>query len=573
MRRFPPRRQGIVLFVVTVVIAALTLGGLSLLALMRVEREATRQRLRDIELVNTARSAAVMTQALAGMTQDERARFGGTYDNPALFRNRTILPFADGGESAFTVLSPRLESTRGGVRYGLVNESTRLNLGTLLDWDQEKPGTAKGILMKLPGMTSIMADSLLDWLDPDEETRPDGAELSYYAAHRMTYSPRNAVPVSLDEILLVRGITRYQLYGLDTTYSYSGGETDRGKESDPAESAPIGSLRTTVANARGMRGGVVDVSDAAIETEVTIPWSRLLTVFSAEKDIDPDGRAKIDLNERDLSFLYDELDAALGPRLAAFVILCRQYGFTSDVAGPTVEAGENDVDLTVPPRFTFQTPLDVVGVSVRAHDRVFTSPISAHRESVTELFRFLDYASVGASAVISGRINVNEAPRAVLELVPGLDAQAVTRILDSRPPPGQPIPKRQRHAAWLFADGIVDLEQMKRLWGKLTTGGDVFRAQIVSFSETGGGYRRAEIVVDAAVIPPRQVFHKDLTMLGRGFSIDVLTRGTATGPSTATSRLDALVREQTTPDTPFGDLESLSPPAAPFNAVEEMLGP
>ena len=578
-RRSPARRRGIILFVVTVIIAALTLGGMSLLALMRVELEATRQRLTDLELANAVRSASALTLKLSGLSAEERARLGGVYDNPALFCNRLILPPEDGGEgTAFTILSPRLEAERGGVRYGLVNESARLNLTALLDWDRESPGTAKTVLMKLPGMTPIMADSLLDWLDPDESVRPDGAEAGYYASHRLTYSPRNSTPVSLDEILLVRGITRYQIYGTDTAYNYSGGARDRSVSGDDgAVSAPIGTLRTTGANARGMTGGVAGISDAdSLDTRVTIPWSRLLTVFSAERDVDPDGRAKIDLNEKDLRFLYDELDAALGERIAAFVILCRQYGIAPDGAPGTPagkEAGEPDLDFGRPAVFSFVSPIDLVGARVSVGGRVYSSPIPPRRESVTDLFRFLDYASVGSSAVITGRVNVNEAPRAVLELVPGLDPETVTRILNARPQPGRPVPKQFRHAAWLFAEGVVDLQQMKRLWGKLTTGGDVFRAQVVSFSSLSGACRRAEIVVDAAVIPPRQVFYKDLTMLGRGFSDDVLRLGiTSAQRKTATSQIDALLREQTTPDTPFGDLEALPPSDSPFDAVESLTG-
>ena len=578
-RRYPARRRGIILFVVTVIIAALTLGGMSLLALMRVELEATRQRLTDLELANAARSGAALTLKLSGLTADERARFGGVYDNPALFCNRIILPPEQGGEgTAFTILSPRLESERGGVRYGLVNESARLNLAALLDWDRESPGTAKSVLMKLPGMTSIMADSLLDWIDPDESVRPDGAEAAYYAGRRLTYSPRNSIPVSLDEILLVRGITRYQIYGTDTAYNYGGGARDRSTAAGAdAVSAPIGTLRTTGAHARGMTGGVAGAGDAdSPDTRVTIPWSRLLTVFSAERDVDPAGRAKIDLNEKDLRFLYEELDAAFGERLAAFVILCRQYGIAPEGTGGTPAekaAGESDLDFDRPALFSFATPLDVVGARVAAGGRVHTSPIPPRRESVTDLFRFLDYASVGSSAVITGRVNVNEAPRAVLELVPGLDSETVTRILNARPQPGRPVPKQFRHAAWLFAEGVVDLAQMKRLWGKLTTGGDVFRAQVVSFSSLSGACRRAEIVVDAAVIPPRQVFYKDLTMLGRGFSDDVLRLGiTSEQRKTATSQIDALLREQTTPDSPFGGLEMLPPSDTPFDAVESMTG-
>lgn len=574
-RRRYPNRRGIVLFVVTVIIAALTLGGMSLLTMMRVELETTRHRLRELELVNTSRSAAALLTVISEMRSEQRDRLGGIYDNPNLFCNRVVLTAAEGGDdSAFTIVSPRLEEGVSGIRYGLVNESTRLNLGALLEWDKESPGTAKATLMKLPGMTSVMADSLLDWIDSDEETRPDGAEAPWYAARRLTYSPRNALPVSLDEFLLTRGITRYQLYGLDTVNNYSDGSGDQSLNADQdGGSRFIGSLQTPSANVAGMRGGVIGVPETdPVKTEVTIPWARLLTVFSAERDVDPEGRAKIDLNEKDLSFLYDELAAAVGEPIAAFVILARQYGLTDSAGNAT--AGRSDLDLTLPGTFTFKTPLDIVGASVRvpSSHKVFLSPLAASRESVTQLFQYLDYASIGSSAVLTGRINVNEAPRAVLELVPGLDSEMVTRILNSRPAPGIPVSKLRRHTAWLFADGIADLGQMKALWEKLTTGGDVFRAQIVAFSEKSGTVRRAEIAIDAAVTPARQVFYKDLTMSGRGFSDAVLTNRNAVKTPFPTAQVDSLLNSQSSPDTPFGPMENIPLSDTPFDSVERMTG-
>lgn len=50
----------------------------------------------------------------------------------------------------------------------------------------------------------IATDSLLDWTDDDEDVRPNGAEVDYYA--RLGIRPRNGRLKSLTELALVRGI-------------------------------------------------------------------------------------------------------------------------------------------------------------------------------------------------------------------------------------------------------------------------------------------------------------------------------------------------------------------------------
>ncbi len=52
----------------------------------------------------------------------------------------------------------------------------------------------------------IARDSLLDWTDDDDETRPDGAEVDYYRPKG--YRPRNGPLNSIDELALIRGFSR-----------------------------------------------------------------------------------------------------------------------------------------------------------------------------------------------------------------------------------------------------------------------------------------------------------------------------------------------------------------------------
>ncbi|MBQ9799218.1 MAG: hypothetical protein IJO40_04675, partial [Thermoguttaceae bacterium] len=262
-----------------------------------------------------------------------------------------------------------------------------------------------------------------------------------------------------------------------------------------------------------------------------------LTVFSAEKDVDPTGEARVDLNVADLEFLYQELTPRVGEELAKFVVWARQFGPTSgvdakDAEGNPVPKGRletTEVDFSVPASFTLATPLDVVGTSVLVGGTAIESPLAANRSNsnAEKIFQLLDFASTSPSTTIVGRVNVNAAPRPVLAAVPGLATADVQRILDDRPALDEAIPDDYRHATWLYTKGVVDWETMKAIYDKTTARGDVYRGQIVGFLDGVEVSARAEVVVDGTTEPPRQVFYKDLSMNGKGFSDAILLGGAA----------------------------------------------
>lgn len=545
-------RRGVMLLIVTLVLAALTLSGAALVTLMKTERQATNTRGRASLVKSVDRSAVTFLIAAVESSKAERAQFGGLYDNPKYFCAVPVLTTDEGGEdtSRFTVLSPKFEDARvTGVRYGLVDESTRLNLEAVLEWDRETPGTGREVLMKLPGMTANAADSILDWIDPDENARPNGAEAKYYSEKKLPYSPRNAVPVFLEELLLARGVTRSQLYGSDESFTY--GAEDANSEE---ERALGGSLSLESFG-----------SDRPRNDEAT-PWKELLTVFSAEKDVDPQGEARVDLNGTDLQFLYRELASRVGDDLAKFVVLYRQYGprvsnesssqnanassrrqnrsARTRTSGYVVRANaqtnaQADSELTrdslqnatldfgVQPTATLQTPLDLVGASVAVGNVEYASPISAEVTSANsdKIFQLLDYCSTSPSTTIVGRVNINAAPREVIAAIPGLSTADAQKIISSRPDLDKELPNDYRHAAWLYTKKIVDLPTMRKLYNKTCAQGDVYRGQVVGFLDGADDTARAEVVVDGSTVPPRQVFYKDLTTLGKGFNAAVLLGG------------------------------------------------
>jgi len=57
------------------------------------------------------------------------------------------------------------------------------------------------------GDPDSLTDALLDWLDPDDEPRPAGAETSYYLGLSPPYPAANAPLDSLDELARVKGFT------------------------------------------------------------------------------------------------------------------------------------------------------------------------------------------------------------------------------------------------------------------------------------------------------------------------------------------------------------------------------
>ena len=115
----------------------------------------------------------------------------------------------------FCIVAARENDTGANpVRFGLIDESSKLNLNTMMSYDLEDDEQQE-MLMALPNMTADVADAILDWLDEDEEPRQSGAENEYYGTLSPPYETRNGKLESLDELLRVRGVTHSLLFGED----------------------------------------------------------------------------------------------------------------------------------------------------------------------------------------------------------------------------------------------------------------------------------------------------------------------------------------------------------------------
>jgi len=116
----------------------------------------------------------------------------------------------------------RLKSLSGDVDLTLnvTDLSGRLQINALADPTKESY-RAVWLRFLLSGRFAIqdreeaesLLDALADWIDQDEEQRPDGAEDPYYKSLAEPYSCRNGGMAAPEELLLVKGVTPAIVYG------------------------------------------------------------------------------------------------------------------------------------------------------------------------------------------------------------------------------------------------------------------------------------------------------------------------------------------------------------------------
>jgi general secretion pathway protein K len=116
---------------------------------------------------------------------------------------------------------------KGFIQYSIQDENGKININTASREILVKALAANGL--SLGSDRDTIVDSILDWIDKDDEHRVNGAESEYYRGLSPSYSAKNGPVDSLEELLQVRGITPELFYG---------SEEYNPQESADAENAP-----------------------------------------------------------------------------------------------------------------------------------------------------------------------------------------------------------------------------------------------------------------------------------------------------------------------------------------------
>jgi DNA uptake protein ComE-like DNA-binding protein len=526
------------LIIVLVVVAVLALAAYAFHDVMLAENEVTQISGRQIQAYSLAASGVARVQAILMQDAQTQADSGGLYDNSAQFQAVAVLQEeGDTDVGRFTVVAPALDTdgNASGVRYGLEDESARVNLNALTTLEkavtaqtaavsgtlQTASGvaattsttpadgsgassltpSARDLLMNLPGMTVEIADAILDWLDEDSQPREYGAEAEYYNSLSPAYSPRNGQIETVEELLLVRGVTPQLLFGADVNRN---GILDAGEmsQSGGSSSADTQTLST------GLAGR--------------------LTLYSKETNVTAAGTERINLNGDDLQTLYDSLTAVVPQEWAVFIVAYRQNGaYSGSEAGQAYSSGE--LDLTQASKTKLTQVLDLIGKKVQVKFKnaqnatVLQSPFADDLVSMSSyMSTLMDQATIVPDKVIPGRININQAPRDILLGIPGMTEEIAEQIISQRTPDPGASDADYLHETWLLTKGLVTLDEMRTLMPFVCARGAVHRAQVIGYYDDGRAASRLEVVLDATQQPARILLWRDISHLGRGYALETL---------------------------------------------------
>lgn len=523
-------RRGTILFVVLIAVVMLSFGAYSFSELMLSEHLVSRHLIHQLEMRCQLESARETVAAAFD------SRFKNARDVQQDWRRllSDSHAAASSGPSAPSV-SVHVFSTRDEANAFLaaapshvedsapemLNESTRLNINALPTGKHQRK-LARTQLMALPAMTPSIADALLDWMDSDDDPSEFGAESSYYTTLVRPYRPRQDPFTSIDELLLVRGVTPELLYGSSASTGPASG------------------------------------------------WASLITLHSAESNLCRDGATpKINVNHPNLAELFDALRREFHQDAARFVVAWRLAGSVSgsedqrqinpqegNLVPAKVDPDENydlfeaekdsarrrikkqlgnddegydagasgvaekdrsqaevrqgGIVVSRTPAYAVRSLVDLIGTDVRIDvdrkDTVLHSPWSGDAKSLDASLRLLESRlTTTDEPVVAGRINVERASREVLLTIPGITPEQVETILKARSfaTRRESFPPEARGLAWLVTDNVMPLPDLRQMAPYITCGGDVWSGVSV-VTRPGSAVRVAsEFMIDASQYPSR----------------------------------------------------------------------
>jgi len=452
------------------------------------------------------------------------------------------------------------------IRFGITDAAACVNLNTATEEQ----------LLYLVGAVAggdeefnptEIVDAILDWRDQDALPRGGAADTEgeYYRALAEPYRVKNGDFDTVEELLLVKGVTPRILFGedLDRNGLLSPNEDD-GDESFPPDNGDgvlnrgvfpyltVFSAEDNVSNDNRQRiylfadenvvreelGKVFEDDPGVIDyiVEVTRTQTRGSGRggspendggdsqpsgeegdASADTDADPEGDKDATRQQRRDEDPKPEGDAAEDADAPA-------TGETEDeeespeaetdapeeeTDAPEEEEESDDVESGAAP---IRSPASLlIPRSIRGEVR--EGPLGPEHLAV-----LMDRTTTVSSEQrkIRGLINVNTAPPLVLKCLGELTDEQITSIVDLRTALDA---QTKATPAWLVTEEVVDLETFERIAPLITARGQQFTIESLGYADHIGMVVRLQVVVDMVGPIAQTVYYRDLTHLGGQYPI------------------------------------------------------
>ena len=304
------KRHGFATLLVVVLILVLSLTVYSFANQVWLEHSATRASIRNVQARAYARGAIDELRGkllIADRTSFKSICYGDRIES---------LAQAIRSQDDFVTRIAR-QVSRSVEFPGLESESAKLNIHSLdLSYGSETISRAR--LTSIPHMTPQMADSLLDWIDTDNNPRAFGAEMSSYIEQGRSSIPMNQPFRHISDLLLVRGFDEAILFGEDTNHN---GWLDWNENDGDLQNPP-------------------DNRDG----ELNLGIAQYLSLDAFESNLTREGRPKVFLNDPDLNKLYSQLIPIVGEKAATFIVAYRIEGPQKVVDSLTPEKVRKMID-------------------------------------------------------------------------------------------------------------------------------------------------------------------------------------------------------------------------------------
>lgn len=280
----------------------------------------------------------------------------------------------------------------GQERFGAIDEHSKLNVNLL----------TKDELMLLPNMSEDIADSILDWIDSDDDTRPLGAEVGYYLTQPGATVPRNAFIRSIAELELISGVTPELVRGEDWNLN---GRLDPNENDGNASWPP-------------------DNADGQLDAG----WSAILTASSVDGGLAESGQERLNLAvatadevAQRINVTSAQADAIVAYGASSNAVMSDFIRRDLDQLGSTGQQGGTG-GARIEPLTTDQQAALFAEAKIDASAAAATSSASASTNDTT----------TAATASLPGKLNINTCKAETLQYLTDIDPATADAIIAER---------------------------------------------------------------------------------------------------------------------------------------------